>query len=91
MNYNFLTKGQNRTVWWRIEINPFKVPRNRQSESDFMPYHFSISTTCGFAFEEQERVFMWSILHIRHLCICRNFHANNYDSSKVRRGDFASP
>jgi len=37
------------------------VPRNRPSESDFIPtlfpYNFLISPTCGFAFG-QERVFM---------------------------------
>jgi len=46
-----------------------------QSENDSIParaslsgfaasYNFSISPTCGFAFGD---VFIWSILHIRHL------------------------
>jgi len=59
------------------------MPRNVQSESNFMParaspsdfavpYNFSISFTCGFAFGHgvQERVFMWyTVLHIEGLRI----------------------
>jgi len=75
--YSFFDQS---TVPQRIYLKPLSVKKQKiQSESDFTParaspsgfaapYNFSISITCGFAFGHvQERVFMWYILHIRHL------------------------